>query len=103
MQEWEKIEEKLAAMPSMNPAKKKFLDVTNYYGQMAEMDAQGRVADSAVAAGDGKDGRAMWLCSASRRYLEVANHDSFKRQARCRADDRGRRGSAGSAGVVTKV
>ncbi len=36
----EKIEEKLAAILSMNPAKKKFRDVTNYYGQMAEMDAQ---------------------------------------------------------------
>ena len=43
LKEWEKIEEKLAAIPSMNPAKKKFLDVTNFYGQMAEMDAQGRL------------------------------------------------------------
>jgi division/cell wall cluster transcriptional repressor MraZ len=41
--EWQKIEEKLAQIPSMNPAKKKFLDRVNYYGQMAEMDAQGRV------------------------------------------------------------
>jgi MraZ protein len=43
LKEWEKIEEKLAQIPSMTPAKKKFLDVTNYYGQMAEMDAQGRL------------------------------------------------------------
>ena len=43
MKEWEEIEAKLAKIPSMNPAKKKFLDVTNYYGQMAEMDAQGRL------------------------------------------------------------
>ncbi len=41
--EWEKIEARLAEIPSMNPAKKKFLDVTNYYGQMTEMDAQGRM------------------------------------------------------------
>ncbi len=43
IREWEKIEAKLADIPSMNPSKKKFLDVTNYYGQMAEFDAQGRL------------------------------------------------------------
>jgi MraZ protein len=41
--EWEKIEEKLAGISSFNPAKKKFMDQVNYYGQMAEMDAQGRL------------------------------------------------------------
>ena len=41
--EWEKIEAKLALIPNLNPAKKKFLDRVNYYGQVAEMDAQGRV------------------------------------------------------------
>jgi MraZ protein len=43
MQEWEKVEATLAEIPSMNPAKKKFLDVTNYYGQVAEIDGQGRI------------------------------------------------------------
>jgi MraZ protein len=42
MQEWEKIEAAIVAMPS-SPAKKRFLDVTNYYGQVVEMDGQGRV------------------------------------------------------------
>src|ERR1700691_3054882 len=41
--EWQKIEEKLALIPNMNGAKKKYLDRVNYYGQMSEMDAQGRV------------------------------------------------------------
>jgi MraZ protein len=40
---WRGIEEKLAALPSMNKAKKKFLDRTNYWGQTAKMDSQGRV------------------------------------------------------------
>jgi MraZ protein len=40
---WISIEEKLAPLPSMNMAKKKFLDRTNYWGQMARADAQGRV------------------------------------------------------------
>ncbi len=43
IQAWEAIEAQLAKIPSTNPAKRKFLDVTNYYGQMAEMDVQGRV------------------------------------------------------------
>ena len=42
MKEWERIEDALAKAPS-SAAKKKFLDVTNYYGQVVEMDAQGRL------------------------------------------------------------
>ncbi len=41
--EWEKFEEKLAAVPSFNAAKKKLLKWLNYFGQQAEMDGQGRV------------------------------------------------------------
>jgi MraZ protein len=41
--EWESIEQRLALLPSMDPALRKFLDRTNYYGQQAAMDAQGRV------------------------------------------------------------
>jgi MraZ protein len=77
LKEWEAIEAKLAQIPSMNPAKKKFLDVTNYYGQMAEMDAQGRLLipqilrESAKAMGE-------VVVFGVQTYLEVANHDSFK-------------------------
>jgi MraZ protein len=42
LKEWEKVEEALAKLGS-TPAKKKFLDVTNYYGQVVEMDGQGRL------------------------------------------------------------
>ncbi|MGI9106770.1 MAG: division/cell wall cluster transcriptional repressor MraZ [Pyrinomonadaceae bacterium] len=41
--EWEGIEQRLALLPSMDPARRKFLDRTNYYGQQATMDGQGRV------------------------------------------------------------
>ena len=40
---WRKIEDKLAVLPSMNKAKKKFLDRANYWGQAARMDGQGRI------------------------------------------------------------
>jgi MraZ protein len=41
--EWEAIEQRLALLPTMDPARRKFLDRTNYYGQQSELDAQGRV------------------------------------------------------------
>ena len=43
MKEWERIEAALDQLPSTNVAKRKFLDVTNYYGQVATFDAQGRL------------------------------------------------------------
>ena len=42
-EEWERIEQKLAALSSFNPTKKKFLTRTNYWGQVVEMDSQGRL------------------------------------------------------------
>jgi MraZ protein len=43
MPEWEAIEKRLSLLPSMDPARRKFLDRTNYYGQQSSMDSQGRV------------------------------------------------------------
>ncbi len=42
-EEWERIEQKLAALSNFNPTKKKFLTRTNYWGQVVDMDAQGRL------------------------------------------------------------
>jgi MraZ protein len=42
-EEWERIEQKLASLSTFNPTKKKFLDRVNYYGQVVEMDGQGRL------------------------------------------------------------
>ena len=40
---WQEIEERLAKLPSLNPTKKKFLDRTNFYGQVTAADKSGRV------------------------------------------------------------
>jgi MraZ protein len=67
----------LALIPNMNGAKKKYLDRVNYYGQMSEMDAQGRVLlpqilrETAKLAGD-------VVVVGKQTFLEVANHDQFK-------------------------
>src|SRR5579875_1320599 len=78
LQEWEKFEQKLAAIPNFNPAKKKLLDRLNYYGQMAEMDQQGRVLlpqilrESAKVTGE-------VVVFGMQTYLEVANHEAFRK------------------------
>ncbi|MFN7971648.1 MAG: division/cell wall cluster transcriptional repressor MraZ [Acidobacteriota bacterium] len=43
MAEWTKVERKLAKVPSTHPAKQKFMDRVNYYGQEASVDNQGRI------------------------------------------------------------
>jgi MraZ protein len=77
LKEWEKIEAQVAKLSSMDPVRKKFLDVTNYYGQMAEMDAQGRLLipqllrETAKVVGDVN-------VLGQQTFLEVVNADSFK-------------------------
>ena len=74
---WEAIEASLQKMSPMDPVRKKFLDVTNYYGQMAEMDAQGRllipqlIRDTATVKGDVN-------VLGSQDHLEVVNAELFK-------------------------
>jgi MraZ protein len=43
MRVWDEIELKLAAIGSHNRSKQKYLDRTNYFGQVVELDSQGRV------------------------------------------------------------
>jgi transcriptional regulator MraZ len=55
---WLAHEEKLARVPSTHPARLRYFDRVNYYGQPAQMDSQGRVVihprlrDSAGMTGD---------------------------------------------------
>ena len=73
---WLEIEEKLGQIPSTHPSRLRFLDRVNYFGQVAELDAQGRVLvpvrlrDSATMAGD-VDVLGQYNC------LDVWNHDRF--------------------------
>jgi MraZ protein len=40
---WLEIENRLAKVPSTHPARQRFLDRVNFYGQVGELDPQGRV------------------------------------------------------------
>jgi MraZ protein len=73
---WQAIEAKLAGMPSSHPSRARFLDRVNYFGQVAELDGQGRVLihqrlrESASMTGD-VDVFGQYD------YLEVWNHERF--------------------------
>ena len=73
---WQEIEERLAKLPSLNSTKKKFLDRTNYYGQLAAADKSARILiptllrESARMAGE----VAVLGCL---NYLEVWNNERF--------------------------
>jgi len=74
---WEEIEARLAAKPSTHPAKARFLERVNYYGQQARMDAQGRIVvpqilrESAEILGD-------VVVSANIDHLVVWNRERFQ-------------------------
>jgi MraZ protein len=73
---WMALEERLAKVPTSLPARQKYLDRVNYYGQVAEIDGQGRVVihprlrESAAMSGE---------VDVFGRYdfLEVCNHERF--------------------------
>jgi MraZ protein len=73
---WLDIEQKLGAMPSTHPAKLRFLDRVNYFGQTGDLDVQGRVLipvrlrEAATMVGD-VDVLGQY------NYLDVWNHERF--------------------------
>jgi MraZ protein len=73
---WLEIEQKLAQMPSTHPARSKFLDRVNFYGQESELDPQGRVLiqphlrESAQMVGEVD-------VLGQQNFLEVWNHERF--------------------------
>ena len=40
---WTEIEKRLAAMPQAHPARQRFLERVNFFGQVAQVDGQGRI------------------------------------------------------------
>ena len=73
---WIEKEAKLGQMPSTHPSRLRFLDRVNFFGQVAEIDTQGRVLvpvrlrETATMSGD-VDVLGQYD------YLEVWNHDRF--------------------------
>src|SRR5690349_24320369 len=78
-EEWERIEQKLAGLSNFNPTKKKFLTRTNYWGQAAEMDNQGRLLLPQLLRDSGQiKGEVAVLGNLT--YMVVRNLELFKRE-----------------------
>jgi MraZ protein len=76
---WQEIEEKLAILPALNPTKKKFLDRTNYYGQVSSMDKQGRILIGSLLR-ESADMTGEVAVLGYLNYLDVWNNDRFRKQ-----------------------
>ena len=74
---WEEVEANLKKIPNMNPAKQKFLDVTSYYGQMVEMDGQGRLLLPLVLR-ESAQVVAEVVVFGRQEFLQVANREMFE-------------------------
>ena len=88
-EEWQRIEEKLARLSNFNPTKKKFLDRTNYYGQVVDIDAQGRLLIPALLR-DSAEIKGEVAVVGFLTYLEVRNIERYKKdieQNRFTAED----------------
>ena len=73
---WAEIEKKLGQIPATHPARLKFLDRVNFYGQVTELDTQGRILiHQRVRESAGMSGEVDVLGQFN--YLEVWNHDRF--------------------------
>lgn len=74
---WEEVEEKLARLPSTDRAKRKFLERVSYYGQVAHMDAQGRVVIPPILRESAQMNGEV-VVSARLDHLEVWNHQRLQ-------------------------
>ncbi|HSC28797.1 MAG TPA: hypothetical protein VLD67_16085 [Vicinamibacterales bacterium] len=73
---WLTLEEKLARVPSTHPSRLKYFDRVNYYGQAAQIDAQGRVVIHArLRASAGMTGEVDVIGQYD--TLDVWNHERF--------------------------
>jgi len=78
-EEWERIEQKLAQLSTFNPTKKKFLNRVNYYGQVVEMDGQGRLLIPQLLR-ESAQIRGEVAVLGNLTYLEVRNMEALDRE-----------------------
>jgi MraZ protein len=78
-EEWERIEQKLASLSTFNPTKKKFLTRANYYGQVVEMDGQGRLLIPQILR-ESAQIRGEVAVLGNLTYLEVRNLEAFRKE-----------------------
>jgi MraZ protein len=80
-EEWERIEQKLAGLSTFNPTKKKFLSKVNYWGQVVEMDGQGRLLIPQLLR-EAAEIKGEVAVSGYQTYLEVRNIKAYEQKVR---------------------
>jgi MraZ protein len=78
-EEWERIEQKLAGLSTFDPTKKKFLSKVNYWGQVVEMDGQGRLLMPQLLR-ESAQIKSEVSVTGYQTYLEVRNLESYRKQ-----------------------
>ena len=78
-EEWERIEQKLASLSTFNPTKKNFLNRVNYYGQVVEIDGQGRLLIPQILR-ESAQIRGEVAVLGNLTYLEVRNLEAFRKE-----------------------
>jgi MraZ protein len=78
-EEWERIEQRLASLSTFNPTKKRFLTRTNYYGQVVEMDGQGRLLIPQILR-EAAQIRGEVAVLGNLTYLEVRNMEALDKE-----------------------
>jgi MraZ protein len=76
MKIWNEIEEKLARLSSHNKTKQKFLTRANYYGQIVELDGQGRILVPSILR-ESAQMRGDVDVMGQLNYLQIWNHTRF--------------------------
>ena len=88
--EWEKQEALLSDSSTMDPAVEKYLNLTSYYGQQAEMDGEGRILLPQILRVKAKLDAEVAVMG-KLHYLEVHNLEVFEQSLQANAltaDDR---------------
>jgi MraZ protein len=76
---WEEIESRLAAMPSTDRTKARFLERASYYGQQVRLDGQGRIVIPQILRDSaGMNGEVV--VSAQLDHLVVWNRERFEKR-----------------------
>jgi len=79
LEEWNKIEDKLQEASSFNKTRRKFMSRANYFGQVVEMDNQGRVLIPSVLREKAEmKGEVAVLGNLT--FLEVWNNERFVKE-----------------------
>jgi len=81
MEEWSKIEQKMAGNSTFNKTRRKFLERTNYFGQIVRWDKQGRILVPAVLR-EAAEMKGEVAVLGNLTYLAVWNNERFLAEIR---------------------